>query len=121
MKIRKQNGLTLIGFAMVLSLVVFFAYIGMKIGPMYLEYQAVVSALDTLKADPEAAKLSPWAIRERVMNSLYVSYSTETITHNHIKITRSRGVKVRVAYEVRKPLLGNLDVVGKCDTAVVGR
>ena len=45
MKIRKQNGLTLIGFAIVLVMVVFFAYVGMRIIPLYLEYNAVVTAL----------------------------------------------------------------------------
>jgi hypothetical protein len=121
MKIRKQNGLTLIGFAMVLSLVVFFAYVGMKIGPIYLEYHAVKSALNTLKADPGAAKLPAYLIRERIIDSLYVSYSTNTIKNNHIKIKRSDGLQVRVAYEVRKHLLGNLDVVAKFDTFVVLR
>ena len=118
---RAQKGLTLIGFIIVLAMVIFFAYIGMKIGPMYLEYQAVVSALETLRSDPEASKLDPYNIRNRIKNSLYVSYSTGTIKDHHIKITRSNGVRVRVAYEVRKPLLGNLDVVAKFDKSVVLR
>ena len=121
MKRKVQNGLTLIGFIIVLALGIFFAYIGMKIGPMYLEYQAVVSALETLRSDPEASKLDPYNIRRRIMNSLYVSYSTNTVQERHIKITRSDGVRVRVAYEVRKPLMGNLDVVGKFDRSVVLR
>jgi hypothetical protein len=35
MKIRKQNGLSIIGFLIVLSLIIFFAYIGMRITPVY--------------------------------------------------------------------------------------
>ena len=49
MNIRKQNGLTLIGFVIVLSIVMLFAYAGMRLIPMYLEYYALVNALDKLQ------------------------------------------------------------------------
>ncbi len=42
MNIRKQRGLTLIGFGMVLVLVVFFAYAAMRIVPLYLEYHDLI-------------------------------------------------------------------------------
>ena len=43
MNIRKNRGLTLIGFVIVLAVVLFFAYAGMRVIPMYLEYQALIS------------------------------------------------------------------------------
>jgi hypothetical protein len=36
----------------------------------------------------------------------------------HIKISRSDGVNLRVVYEVREPLLGNLDVVASFNHSV---
>ena len=48
MNIRKSKGLTLIGFVIVLAVVLFFAYAGMRVIPMYLEYQALISAMDKL-------------------------------------------------------------------------
>jgi hypothetical protein len=98
MKMRKQKGLTLIGFGLVLILVVFFAYVGMRLVPLYLEYHAVVNAMELLQDDPMAAKLSPGAIRERIMRSLYVSYASDNIQRNDITIKRQDGVQVRVAY-----------------------
>ena len=38
MKVRKENGLTLIGFLIALAVAMFFAYAGMRIVPMYLVY-----------------------------------------------------------------------------------
>ncbi len=121
MKMRKQQGLTLIGFALVLALVVFFAYVGMRLVPLYLEYHAVVGAMERLQEDPMAARLSPAAIRERIMRSLYVSYATDNVQRNDIQVKRQDGVQVRVAYEVRKPLVGNIDVVVSFDRTVILR
>lgn len=121
MKMRKQEGLTLIGFGIVLILVVFFAYIGMRLVPLYLEYHAVVGAMERLQEDPGAAKLPANRIRERIMRSLYVSYASDNIQRHHIKIKRQGGIQVNVAYEVRKPMIGNVDVVVHFDKTVVLR
>ena len=99
MKLRKENGLTLIGFLIALCVVLFFAYAGMRIVPMYLEYHALGNALSK--------------------NSLWASYASNNIKNEHIRISKkSGGVNVRVAYEVRKPFLGNIDIIGSFDKAV---
>lgn len=118
MNIRKQKGLTLIGFVIVLSFVLFMAFIGMKIGPIYMEYYSVVSAMNGVASERGSARLSPFDIRVKVLNRLYVSYSAENVKENNIKITRGNGVNLRIAYEVRKPVIGNLDVVAKFDRSV---
>jgi len=118
MKMHKQNGMTLIGFIIVLSFVVFVSYIGMKIAPIYMEYYSVVSAMNGVAAERGSARLSPYDIRVKVLNRLYVSYSDENVKEQHIKLTRSNGVFLRIAYEVRKPVIGNLDVVAKFDRSV---
>ena len=118
MNIRKQKGLTLIGFVIVLSFVLFIAFIGMKIGPIYMEYYSVVSAMNGVASERGSARLSPYQIRVKVFNRLYVSYATDNIKETNIKITRGDEVKLRIAYEVRKPVIGNLDVVAKFDRSV---
>ena len=121
MKMRKQEGLTLIGFGIVLVFVVFFAYVGMRLVPLYLEYHALVGAMERLQEDPGAAKLPAARIRDRIMRSLYVSYASDNIQSHHIKIKRSGGIQVNAAYEVRKPMIGNVDVVVHFDKTVVLR
>jgi hypothetical protein len=51
-------------------------------------------------------------------NRLYVSYSDTHIKDQHMQVVRRDGVRFRVAYEVRKPLVGNLDVVASFDRTV---
>ncbi len=111
MNIRKQRGLTLIGFLIVLGIGLFFAYTGMKIIPAYLEYNALVNALTTVQNEPGAADMPPWRIRDRIQRSLWVSYASDNIKNENIRISRNDGVKIQVAYEVRKPWIGNIDLM----------
>jgi len=120
MKIRKHNGLTLIGFLIVLCVVLLFAYAGMRLVPTYLEYNALLNAMDTLKSDPQSKNLSAMALKQRLEANLWVNYATDNIKRENMRISkRSDGVTVRVAYEVRKPFLGNVDLIVSFDHSVV--
>ena len=122
MKIRKQNGLTLIGFLITLSIGLFFAYAAMRLTPMYLEYYSLIGALEKLENDPSSKAMAPRQIKQSIQDSLWVSYSDDNIEAKHIRISKkSGGVVVRVAYEVRKPFLGNVDIIGSFDRSVVLR
>jgi hypothetical protein len=119
MKIRKENGITLIGFLIALAVALFFAYAGMRVVPMYLEYHALGNALTKLQNDPGARNMSPAKIKRSIRNSLWASYADNNIKAEHIKVSkRSGGISVRVAYEVRKPFLGNIDIIGSFDKSV---
>lgn len=122
MKIRNDSGLTLIGFLIVLAVVLFFAYAGMRVVPMYLEYHALGNAMDALADDPTASKLPPSKIKDKILRSLWASYASNNIEAKHMRISKkSDGVNVRVKYEIREPFLGNIDIVGKFDRNVVLR
>lgn len=122
MKIRKHSGLTLIGFLIVLVVVLFFAYAGMRVIPMYLEYYALVSAMDKLRNDPTAKSMAPYKIRQSIQMSLWASYASNNIKDEHIRISKKTdGVNVRVAYEIREDFLGNIDLIGSFDRTVVLR
>jgi hypothetical protein len=121
MKIRKQRGLTLIGFLVVLTIGLFFAYTGMKIIPSYLEYNALINALRTVQNTPGAASMSPGWIRDRIQRSLWVSYAADNIKNENIRISRSDGVKIQVAYEVRKSWIANIDLLLHFDKTVILR
>jgi hypothetical protein len=122
MSIRRDSGLTLIGFLIVLSVTLFFAYAGMRVIPMYLEYYALVNALENLEREPASASLTPAKIKQKIQMSLWASYSSDNIKDQHVRISKqSGGVKVQVIYEVRKPFIGNIDLIGKFQRSVVLR
>lgn len=110
---RNQGGMTLIGFIIVLAVVGVFIYMGMKVIPMYSEYYAVKQALDGLAKEPEISQQDPAKIKDLFFRRLYISYA-DTVKSEHVKIARKdAGYVMTVEYEVRKPLIANLDVVGK--------
>ena len=110
---RTQSGMTLIGFVIVLAVVGLFAYIGMKLVPMYSEFYAVKQALKGLSAEPGIANQDPAKIQDLFFRRLYISYA-EDVKPEHVKITRgTNGWVMAVNYEVRKPVIANLDVIGK--------
>lgn len=115
MKIRKQKGLSIIGFLMVLSIIIFFAYCGMRIGPIYLEYYSVVSSMKGVANERGSAQYTPFEIKRKVLDRLYLSYATENVKEENIRVVRRNGVHIRVTYQVRKPLMGNLDVIASFD------
>jgi hypothetical protein len=117
---RKAKGLTLLGFLIVLVVVLFFAYAGMRIVPMYLEYHALGSALSKLENDPAAKNMSPQKIKQSIENHLWASYASNNIKPEHIRISKkSGGVNVRVSYEIREEFLGNIDIIGSFDKSVM--
>ena len=110
---RRQGGITLLGFIIVAGVAGFFVFIGIKLFPMYSEYYSVKSALKGLATEAGVARYEPSRIQDLLFRRLYVSYSSN-IKREHVKITRiDNGWQVDVKYEVRKPLVANLDVVGK--------
>ena len=112
---RKQSGRSLLGFLVVLAVVGFAAYIGMKLFPMYQEYYSVQSAMKGLANEPGVADMDPAKVQDLFFRRLYINYS-ENVKPQNVKFERIEGGwKMRVNYEVRRPLIGNLDVVGRFD------
>ena len=114
---RTQRGITLIGFILVLAVVGIFVFVGMKVIPMYSEYYSVKSALKGLADEDGIANEDPAKIQDLFFRRLYISYS-ENVKPSNVTLERADGGWVMsVDYEVRKPLIGNLDVVGKFSTS----
>ena len=100
----------------VLAVVGFAAYVGMKLFPMYQEYYSVRSAMKGLANEPGVADMDPAKVQDLFFRRLYINYS-ENVKPQNVKFERTEGGwKMRVNYEVRRPLVGNLDVVGRFDS-----
>ena len=115
---RKQQGMTLMSFVMVLVVVGFFALVVMKLFPMYSEYNNLKGVMDAFAANPASTSMTPgqaWADLERRFNIAYV----ESVKRENMILTRTgRTSTMQIKYEVRKPLFGNLDVVANFDRTV---
>ena len=107
---RQQSGMTLLSFIVVMAVVGFALYIVMKLFPMYNEYFSVRTALKGVAAEPGVTQKSPGEIEDMFFRRLYISYS-DNVKPENVRIEQTGGGMV-----MHKPLVGNLDVVGKFDT-----
>ena len=112
-----QRGMTLTSFLVVLIVVAFGLYIGMKLFPMYQEYYSVRSAMKSLAKEPGIGSMAPANIQELFFKRLYINYSDNVKPANVKFDRRDNGWTLKVNYEVRRQLVGNLDVVGKFDSS----
>ncbi len=116
--ISKQSGMSAIGLVFVLLLIGFFALVTLKLLPMYLENFSVATSLESLRNEPELGSKTGPEILQLLMKRLDIN-DVENVTAKNVAITRTAiGAVVNVKYEVRKDLLGNIDVVGKFDESV---
>ncbi|MGY0503745.1 DUF4845 domain-containing protein [Luteimonas sp. e5] len=108
---KTQQGISLTGFLTLLAVVGFALFIGMKLFPMYQEFWSVKKALKSVAA--EASPNDPVGIRHALERHFDVGY-VDSVRPEHIKVERSpAGALINIEYEVRKPLVYNLDIVGK--------
>ena len=110
---RKQSGITLIGFIIVMIVLGFFAYMGMVLGPAYSEYYGVVKAMNFVagEATPNTSDFEP--LRKGLDRQFNVGY-VESITGKDAKLVRDKtGNLLTIDYEVRKPFVYNIDFVVK--------
>ena len=112
---RKQGGMTLTSFLMVLAVVGFALYIGMKLFPMYQEFYAVKTSMKALANEPGSS--DPSKASEMFFKRMDMNYS-DSVKRDNIKFDRIEGgVRMVVTYEVRRPLVGNLDIVGNFENS----
>ena len=112
---RKQGGMTLTSFLMVLAVVGFAMYVGMKLFPMYQEFYAVKTSMKALANEPGSS--DPSKASEMFFKRMDMNYS-DSVKRDNIKFDRIEGgVRMVVTYEVRRPLVGNLDIVGNFENS----
>ena len=108
--LQRARGMTLIGFILVLALVLFAAYLGIKLVPIYLNHFSVVSEMKAIAGESGAANLPPQTVRRNLMTRMDVSY-VKHVGPEDISIERGDRVRLVVSYEVEEHLIGNIDAV----------
>lgn len=117
---REVRGITLIGFVIVLAVLGFFAYLAMRLIPMYIEYFGVVKAMEQVRSEPGSSGKS----LDEIRRNLSLKFNTQYVDDASVPpaaiqlIRQSGGSTLRIAYEKRVPFLYNLDIVGKFDKSV---
>ena len=117
---RYSRGITLLGFIIMLCVAGFFAYIVMKLVPVYVEYFGVVKSMEQVRNEPGAAQKSVEEIRRDLNVKFDLQYVDEKdIPPQAIQVKReATGPTLRIAYEKRVPFMYNIDLVASFDKTV---
>lgn len=113
---KAQRGITLIGFIMLLAVVGVFLFVGFKLFPVYAEYYSAVTDLKASCMEPDAPNANLQQMRAKLERRFNISYVDSIDTKKDLKIIVDGDKRMlNIKYEVRKPLIYNLDFVAKFD------
>jgi len=109
---KRQQGIGITGWMFIIAVALFFALLGMKMVPRYLQYYSIVQVMESIARDPTleeagARDLKKAFYRRIDINGVY-DFPKKGLT---IDRSRDEGTVMRVDYEVREPMVGNVDVV----------
>jgi len=108
---KKQRGMTLISWIIILVFLLFQGVIAMNVLPVYLTDSNVKKIMNALPQDAKAKGLTPYFLKILVAKRLNIN-SIYSVTSEHITIQSGRGSHiVIIEYEPRGKLIGNLDYI----------
>jgi len=108
---KKQQGMTLISWIIILVFLLFQGVIAMNVLPVYLTDSSVKKIMSALPHDAKARGLTPYQLKNMVAKRININ-SIYTVTAEHITIQSGRGSHiVIIEYEPRGKLIGNLDYI----------
>lgn len=110
---KRQQGMTAIGVLVVLALIAFFTLLVLRLAPPYLENFNVSTSLKSLQQEVGIKDKSSGEIRNLLQRRLEINDVTNVKKENVTisKDAKSGLLKVAVAYEVRVPIMLNIDAV----------
>lgn len=108
---KKERGMTMMSWMIVLAIAVFFMLIGIKMVPTYLENMSVQHVLDNMRDDRATRSMSPAEMKNSFIKRLKIN-SVYDFQRDAIKIKKEQfGTSFSVDYEVRKPVAGNVEIL----------
>ncbi|MBT8449813.1 MAG: DUF4845 domain-containing protein [Gammaproteobacteria bacterium] len=118
--LKKQQGMTAIGWLFVLGLIGFFVLLALRLFPIYSNNFKLKGILETVSEEHNLYELDRNEILVLIDKGITINRA-EGFKKEHFEIVlkENRNKEFRIKYEDRRPILGNLDVVAKFDDYVV--
>lgn len=115
----RQRGATFIGMVIILAIIGFALYGAIRLTPVYLEYMAVVRALEQTAKEHSGTTTSPVQLR-RSLDRRWTIEDIDSIQPKEIEIKRSgEGYTMRAWYRAESPFVGNISLAVDFDKSVV--
>jgi hypothetical protein len=113
----RQRGATFLGMVVILAILGFAVYAGIRLTPIYLEYMAVARALEQT-AKEESGATSPETLRN-ALDRRWTIETIESIQPKDIEIKKAgSGFTMRAWYRAEAPFISNVSLVADFDKTV---
>jgi hypothetical protein len=116
--LRHQRGITFIGGLIIATFVAIIGFAGLRLAPVYLEYQKVVAAFKQLEVENSTGGATEGDIRLTLQRRFDVDDVT-SITPQEVSIRRNNGMlEVSVEYSAVAPFISNISFLVDFERAV---
>ncbi|MES2403188.1 MAG: DUF4845 domain-containing protein [Pseudomonadota bacterium] len=118
---KRQSGITLIGFVIILVIAAFFAYTAMKLVPAYMDYLNVSKALNTVATQSSSGNMSVEDVHRQLdTQQLSQYFADEDIEDKNISVVSlpNGGSSLKLSYDKKIPWIYNIDFLVHFEKAV---
>jgi hypothetical protein len=113
----RQRGATFLGMMVIIAIIGFALYAGIRLTPLYLEYMAVARALEQT-AKEESGTTSPETLRN-ALDRRWTIETIDSIQPKDIEIKKAgSGFTMRAWYRAEAPFISNVSLVADFDKTV---
>ncbi len=117
----RQTGITTVGFLILGVFIGLFAFAGMRLSPVYLNYMKITGVLDGVYKEFDSQNPSRASIQKSIRRRFDVE-SVTVITARDIKIVNeSGGFRIEAVYDHMAPFIGNVSFSVHFDKKVLVR
>ncbi|HEY6644889.1 DUF4845 domain-containing protein [Povalibacter sp.] len=114
----RQRGATFLGMVIILAILGFALYAGIRLTPLYFEYMAVVRAMDQTAKESEGDPTSPQQLRS-ALDRRWTIEDIKSLDPKDIEIKKSAGgFTMRAYYRAEAPFVANVSLVVDFDKSV---
>lgn len=117
---RRQRGVTMIGWIFLLIPMALTLYAGVRVGPVYLNYWRIVDAMEKTASELKGDEsLTATSIKSSLAKRFDIGY-VDKISSTDVEVKKGgSGWQMTVGYDGEAPLFGNLKLVCAFDKTVV--
>jgi len=109
--LRKQNGLTLLSWMIVIAIALFFILIGIKMVPVYLENYSIRQVFSSMEDDRRFRDMTRGELKKVILKRFQINGVYNFNKDDLVLKPSKKGTLITVDYEVRKPVVGNVEIV----------
>lgn len=113
-----QAGKSFFGILINIALIGGALAFGMKMLPVYLEFNSVNTIMEAVSKEKSISSYNPRQVWRLVKKRLDVN-AIKNVKFEDLSVERGQGFsRISIKYEVRKPFVGNMDIVAKYDNTI---